>query len=163
MEATKLLIQQHREVDQLFERFEAAGEGARKTKEQVCRKLSDALAVHAAIEEKIFYPATKDARTEELLREAVEEHLAAKRIIADLLETDVEDAQLEARMKVLKEQVQHHVKEEEKELFPVVRKMLERDELEQLGEEMEAMANELMQQGEPRRQVPGQTDEPAPI
>jgi hemerythrin superfamily protein len=163
MEATKLLMRQHREVDQLFERFEAAGEGARKAKEQVCQKLSDALAVHAAIEEKIFYPATKDARTEELLREAVEEHLAAKRIIADLLQTDVDDAQLEARMKVLKEQVQHHVKEEEKELFPVVRKMLERDELEQLGEEMEAMANELVQRGEPRRQVPGQTDEPASI
>jgi hemerythrin superfamily protein len=157
MEATKLLTQQHREFDRLFQQFEAAGKDARKTKEQSCQKLSDALAVHAAIEEKIFYPATRDARTEELLHEAVEEHLAAKRIIADLLQTSVDDAQFDARMKVLKDQVQHHVREEEKELFPVVRKMLERDELEQLGEQMETMANELVQQSEQRQQATGQS------
>ena len=157
MEATKLLMQQHRGIDRLFEQFEAAGQGARKAKEQICQKLSDAWAVHTAIEEKIFYPATKDARTEELLHEAVEGHRAATRIIADLLQTRVDDAQLDARMNVLKDQVQRHVHEEEKELFPVVRKMFERDELEQLGEEMESLANELMQQGDLRQQVTGST------
>ena len=157
MEATKLLMRQHREIDRLFERFEAAGDDASQTREQVRQKLSDALAVHAAVEEKIFYPATKDARTEELLHEAVEGHRAATRIIADLLQTRVDDAQLDARMNVLKDQVQRHVHEEEKELFPVVRKMFERDELEQLGEEMETLANELMQQGDLRQQVTGST------
>jgi len=141
MEATKLLMRQHREIDRLFERFEAAGDDASETREQVRQKLSDALAVHAAVEEKIFYPATKDARTEDLLHEALEEHLAVKRIVADLL----------------------LVRDEEKELLPVVRKMFERDELEQLGEEMENLANELLQQGDLRQQVTGPTDEPAHI
>ncbi|HVI75434.1 MAG TPA: hemerythrin domain-containing protein [Anaeromyxobacteraceae bacterium] len=163
MEATKLLMRQHREIDRLFERFEAAGDDASETREQVRQKLSDALAVHAAVEEKIFYPATKDARTADLLHEALEEHLAVKRIVADLLQLGVDDAQLDSRMKVLKDRVQQHVRDEEKELLPVVRKMFERDELEQLGEEMENLANELLQQGDLRQQVTGPTDEPAHI
>jgi len=163
MDALKLLRQQHREVDQLFERFEAAGANAREAKEQLCRKVNDALAVHAAIEERLFYPATQDARTEELLHEAVEEHLAARRLAAGLLEAGLDDAQLDARMKALQEQVRHHVTEEEGELFPVVRKMLDVDDLEQLGEQMETMANELKQAGEPRREGPGQVEDAAGI
>ncbi|GEJ58111.1 hemerythrin domain-containing protein [Anaeromyxobacter diazotrophicus] len=163
MDALKLLTQQHAEAADLFERFEKAGKNARKTKEQLCQKLGDALTIHNTIEEKIFYPATKDARTEELLREAVEEHLAVKRLLADILQTDLGDAQFDAKMKVAQEQFQHHRQEEEKELFPVVRKMMERDELEQLGEEMEQLGNELKQQAAPRDQVLGETDHPAHI
>jgi hemerythrin-like domain-containing protein len=164
MDAIKFLTQQHREVEKLFEQFEKAGSGARKSKEQLCDRISDALAVHATIEEKIFYPATKAARTEELLHEAVEEHLSAKRIIADIVEGNVEgDEQIDAKMSVLKEQIEHHVEEEEKELFPKAKKLLGADRLEELGDELEEMARELMEQGEPRKDVPGQTDEPAPI
>jgi hemerythrin-like domain-containing protein len=163
MDAIKLLTQQHREVEELFAQFEEKGEGATAGRGRLCQKIADALAVHTAIEEQIFYPATKDARTEEMLREAVEEHLSAKRLIADLLETDPSDAQFSAKMKVLKEQIEHHVEEEEKELFPTVKKVLDRIHLEELGGEMERFADELRAEGEPRMAVPDETDRPAPI
>ena len=163
MNAIEFLEQQHRAVEQLFSRFENAGERAKKTRQQMCRQISDQLAIHAEIEEKIFYPATKDARTEEVLLEAVEEHLAVKRIIADLVEDEPEDEVLAAKMKVLKEQVLHHVEEEEKELFPKVRKLLDDAQLDELGEQMEQLAEELEEKGDARRDVPGQTDSPAPI
>ena len=76
MNAIELLEQQHREVEELFEKFENAGERARKTKERLCREIADRLAMHAEIEEKLFYPESKQEDTEEILRESVEEHLA---------------------------------------------------------------------------------------
>jgi hemerythrin superfamily protein len=161
--AIDLLEQQHREVEELFEEFEGAGERAKKTKERLCREISDALTIHAEIEEKLFYPESKQEDTEELLREAVEEHLSMKRVLADLIEGDVEDDQFDARMKVLKEQVEHHVEEEEKELFPKVRKACSKGELEDLGERMQTLAEELEAQGEPSKMIPGQTDAPADI
>ena len=163
MNAIDLLEQQHREVEELFEEFEGAGDGAVKTKERLCREISNALAIHAEIEEKLFYPESKQANTEEILRESVEEHLAMKRIVADLLESAPSDDQFEAKMTVLKEQVEHHVEEEEKDLFPKVRKDLSKDELEDLGERMQTMAEELEAQGEPSKSIPGQTDSPAQI
>jgi hemerythrin superfamily protein len=161
--AIDLLEQQHREVEELFEEFEGAGDGAMKTKERLCREISDQLAVHAEIEEKLFYPEAKQANTEELLRESVEEHLAIKRVLSDLLDSKPDDEQFDARMKVLKEQVEHHVEEEEGDLFPKVRKACSKEELEDLGARMEAMAEEIASEGEPSQKVPGQTDSPAHI
>ncbi len=163
MNAIDLLEQQHREVEELFEEFEGTGEGAHKARERLCREISDQLAVHAEIEEKLFYPESKQANTEELLRESVEEHLSMKRIVADLIESGPSDEQFDAKMKVLQEQVEHHVREEEKELFPKVRKDLSKEELEDLGERMETMAEELEAEGEPSKKVPGETDSPAQI
>ncbi len=163
MNAIDLLEQQHREVEELFEEFEGASDGAVKTKERLCHEISDALAIHAAIEEKLFYPESKQENTEDILRESVEEHLSMKRILADLIESGPSDEQFKAKMKVLQEQVEHHVEEEEKELFPKVRKDLSKDELEDLGERMQEMADELEAEGEPSKQVPGQTDSAAPI
>jgi hemerythrin superfamily protein len=119
--------------------------------------------VHATIEEKHFYPATKNTRTEELLQEAVEEHLSVKRSIADLLEISPEDARFDAKLAVLKEQVEHHVEEEEGELFPKVKKMLGEDELEDLGVVMEDMAEGLKAAGAPRESVPAETGSAAPL
>ncbi len=163
MNAIDLLEQQHREVEELFEEFEDAREGAVKTKERLCNEIADALAVHAEIEEKLFYPESKQENTEEILRESVEEHLSMKRILADLIESGPEDEQFDAKMKVLKEQVEHHVEEEEQELFPKVRKDLSKDELEDLGERMQSMADDLEAEGDPSRNIPGQTDAPADI
>jgi hypothetical protein len=161
--AIDLLKGQHREVEELFEKFESAGEGARKTKERLCAEIANQLAMHAEIEEKIFYPESKQENTEEILRESVEEHLSMKRVLADLLESEVEDEQFDAKMKVLQEQVEHHVEEEEKELFPKVRKACSKEELEDMGLRMEEMFEELESKGDAALQIPGQTDEPAPI
>jgi hypothetical protein len=163
MNAIDLLKKQHREVEELFEEFEDAGENAKKTKERLCRDISDRLAVHAEIEEKLFYPEAKQENTEEVLRESVEEHLSMKRILADLIDAGIDDEQFEPRMKVLKEQVEHHVEEEEKELFPKVRKACSKEELEDLGNRMETLAEQLFSEGQPSKSIPGQTDSPAHI
>jgi len=158
--AIDLLAKQHREVEQLFKKFEKA-EGEEE-KQSLFEEIGDKLAVHAGIEEKHFYPATKTARTEDELREAVEEHLSVKRIIADLLEMEPSNPQFEPKVLVLKEQVEHHVEEEEEELFPKVKKMLSRDELDDLGTVMEDLAQEL-EAGAPRESVPAETGSAAPL
>ena len=160
MDAIKLLERQHREVEQLFRKIETADTDE---KERLFDELADALAVHATIEERHFYPATKDARTAELLQEAVEEHLSVKRLIADLLEMEPGEPQFDSKVSVLREQVEHHVEEEEGELFPNVRKKHSKQELEDLGVLMEQTAEELKEQGAPRMEVPKETGSAAPL
>ncbi len=160
MDAITMLENQHQEVKALFEKI---GKAKGEAKQPIFDQIADALAVHAAIEEKHFYPASKAARTEDLLREAVEEHLGVKRLLADLLELEPSDAQFDAKVQVLQEQVEHHVKEEEGELFPQARKVLSKDELEDLAVVMEDMAAELKSGGAPRMSVPGETASAAPI
>jgi hemerythrin superfamily protein len=161
--AIQMLEKQHREVEDLFGKYDAAGDGAKKTKERILRRIADAVALHSELEEKIFYPESKASETEELLREAVEEHLSVKRVIADLLESDPEDEQLDARMNVLKEQIEHHVEEEEGRLFPQVKKVHSKQELEEQGERMQQLAKEIEARGEPSKAIPGQTDAPSHI
>jgi len=158
--AIELLKTQHDEAKALFKKIENADEAEKGV---LFDELADALAVHAAIEEKHFYPATKNARTEELLQEAVEEHLSVKRIIADLLELEPSDEQFDAKISVLREQVEHHVEEEEGDLFPKVKKLLSGDELDDLGVVMEDTAEELKADGAPREQVPAETGSAAPL
>jgi hemerythrin superfamily protein len=164
--ALKLLETQHREVETLFEEFESAGDGARKTKERLCAQIADALALHAELEEKLFYPEMKEAigqEGEELLREAVEEHLSVKRLLDDLLDSSASDDQFDAKMKVLKEQVEHHVGEEEGELWKKAKKACSSEELDDLGSRMEEMAEELRAEGHPAARISDQTDSPSQI
>jgi hemerythrin-like domain-containing protein len=160
VEATKLLEKQHAEVKDLFEQFEEAEDPAEK--QELFEQIADDFAAHGEIEERIFYPAVYVGPLKEKLREAVEEHLAAKRIVADLLELEPADEQFDAKMKVLQELIEHHVEEEEGELFPLVRQNFAREELEAVGEQMEQMFEQL-QQGEPRDAIPSETDEAPPL
>ena len=160
MDAITLLKEQHREVEALLKAAEKAE--SPKEKKTLFQQIGDNLAAHAAIEEEIFYPAIYRDKTEDILREAVEEHLAAKRIIADLLDMDETEPQYGAKLSVLREQIEHHVKEEEKELFPEVKKGLHKAELEEMGSEMEALFTKLMKR-KPRETVRMQTGEAAPL
>jgi hemerythrin superfamily protein len=160
MNATELLKKQHDEVKQLFEEFERAED--EEGKRLAFEHLADDLAAHATIEEKLFYPAVYVGDLKDQLQEAAEEHLSVKRVIADLLEMNVEEEEFEAKMSVLKEQVEDHVEDEEGELFPKVRRKFASQELEALGGEMEAMFNDLKEQ-EPREQIPNQIEEAAPL
>jgi hemerythrin superfamily protein len=160
--ALDLLKEQHDEVSKLFEKFERLGDRATQERRRIFIMIADRLSAHASIEEEYFYPSAKSDETEDLLRESVEEHLAVKRLIADLLDMEPEDANFDAKMKVLKEDVEHHVEEEETALFPLVRKILDADQLLALGVQMKAEFDELME-GEPRAEVPEQTDTAAPI
>ncbi|HSP19132.1 MAG TPA: hemerythrin domain-containing protein [Myxococcaceae bacterium] len=159
MEATKLLKQQHRELKQLFKQYEDAEE---TEKHELFEAIADDFAAHGEIEEKILYPAVFVGPLKEKLREAVEEHLECKRIIADLLKMEPSDEQFDAKMQVLGELIDHHVEEEESELFVMVHQNFAREELDALGEQMEQMFNEL-QESEPREAIPSQTDRAAPL
>jgi hemerythrin-like domain-containing protein len=160
MDAIEMLMEQHEQVDDLFEKISNAG--GSKDKWSTFLTLADMLAVHAAIEERHFYPAVRAKQTEEILLESVEEHLAVKRVLADLLRADVEDPSFDAKIKLLQELVQHHVEEEQDELFPKVKKLLDADQLEAIAQEMTATMVELADT-EPRNDVPSQTDHPASL
>jgi len=134
MDALSLLKSDHRTVESLFKRFEAS-KGASQAKEEVCRQIVRELSVHAAIEEEAFYPTIKprSKELEELVLEALEEHHVAKWVLSELEKMTPDDERLDAKMNVLAESVRHHVREEEQELFPKVRKALSTEELSQLG------------------------------
>ena len=161
MNAIKMLKQQHREVEKLFKLFEAAKSADKQ--EETFNEIADALAVHTTIEERHFYPAVKQGETEDLLLESVEEHLEVKRAIADLLRMDADDDEFAAKVKTLQEDVEHHVEEEEDELFPKVEKLFDEEQLEAIGALMDETAEQLKREGSPRDAVPGETDAPAPL
>jgi len=160
VEATKLLKKQHGEVKDLFKQYDAAEEDSEK--QELFEEIADDFAAHGEIEEKIFYPAVYVGELKDKLQEAVEEHLAAKRIVADLLDMEPADEQFDAKMKVLKELIEHHVEEEEGELFPLVEKNFAREELDMLGQQMERMFEQL-KQDEPRAAIPSETDQAPPL
>lgn len=155
MNAIDLLESQHREVEALFIKITAAKSA--KAKGILFEQVADSLAVHAAIEEHQFYPAVKEKRTDDILLEALEEHVGIKRVLADLLSIGAADKTFDAKMKVLKEQVEHHVGEEEEELFPKVRKLFDDEQLEAIGQEMSAEQAELESAGQPRKLIPTET------
>lgn len=161
MNAIELLESQHRDVEKLFSQIEKAK--SKDDKAALFEEIADSLAIHAAIEEHHFYPAVKAKRTEDILLESLEEHLGIKRVLADLLKTEADDDTFDAKIKVLKEQVEHHVEEEEGDLFPKVRKLFDKDQLEAIGQEMTAEQVELEEQGAPHEGIPAETGEPAHI
>ncbi len=160
MDALKLLMDQHRETEQLFKAyFETEEEDARNRK-LLFLQIADSLAAHATIEETHFYPAVKERSKDQEsdVLESLEEHLAVKRILSDLLDMQPTDRMFDAKMTTLKEMVEHHVGEEEKEMFPEVRKLFSKEELEELGKAMEDTLAELMAEGEPSEDIPKQTN-----
>jgi len=155
----ELLTSQHREVDDLIAKLEH-GSGPRRG---LLTQLADKLAAHATVEEKLFYPAVMTRDTEDQLHEAVEEHLALKRLLSDMITMRLDDDSFDAKLSVLKEQVSHHAhEEEEKDLFPKVKSMLTADERAALGNEVLVMFEELMQ-GHPSQNVPRETAEAAKL
>lgn len=161
MEATTLLRRQHEQVIQKFKQFEKSHSEAQRRKLFI--EIADALAAHTTIEEKLFYPTVyRGEDLQDLLLEAVEEHLSAKRLISDLLMMEVSDEMFAPKVKVLRDIIEHHVEEEHEEIFPLVKKMLSRGELTSLGEEMEEMFDQLIST-EPRQNVPTETTRAAQI
>ena len=112
MDAIALLKEDHRKVEALFEKFEKAKDA--KTKKALATEICTELSVHATIEEEIFYPACHEAVEDGLRAEAYVEHDGAKVLIAELAGSDPANEFYDAKMKVLSEDIKHHVKEEEK-------------------------------------------------
>ena len=161
IDALELLKDQHDEVEDLISEIEDSDDTAKK--EELFRELADKIAAHSTIEEKIFYPSVMADQTEDMLIESTEEHLVVKRVLADMLEMDADDEHFDAKLKVLKENIRHHARDEEEEkLFPIVRRQLSADQLAGLGNEMLAMFEMLLER-EPRMNVPSETAEAAPL
>ena len=144
-DAISLLTSDHEEVKDLFDAYadlveaEADSDERQALAEQICQ----ALTVHATIEEEIFYPAARDALDEQdLLDEAEVEHASAKDLIAQIMDMDADEELFDAKVTVLGEYIEHHVKEEEDELFPQLREG--EVDLEALGEQMQVRREELM-------------------
>jgi len=147
MDPIELLKNDHDEVEDLFEQYEKSGDRAMAKKQELFLQIRDALTIHMDIEETIFYPAVKAIRDEEIkdeVREADEEHHLVKILLGELSKMTPSDEQFDAKMTVLKENIEHHVEEEESELLPDAKKKLTDELLEQLGDEMEERKEKLL-------------------
>src|SRR5688572_33364724 len=138
MDAITLLRNDHKTVEQLFKRFEKAGDRAYAEKREIVDRIIEELSVHAAVEEQLFYPVTRATvpETEDIALESLEEHHIVKWVLSELDEMDPQDERFEPKVKVLMENVRHHVEEEEDEYFPQVRDELGRNALNDLGDAM---------------------------
>lgn len=136
MDAFSLLKADHRKVAELFDQLESA---SGKQKLTVFDQIKTELELHTHIEEKIFYPALEEPKeTHDLTLEAYEEHDVVKKLLQELGRARTANDEWEAKAKALRENVEHHVEEEEGELFKKASKALGAGEIESLGEEMEA-------------------------
>ena len=142
-DAVAMLKADHEEVHAMFEEYEGLGDRANVSKHKLVAQICKALKIHTQIEEEIFYPAVREAskETEDMVDEAVVEHASAKDLIAQLEEMDPEDDLYDAKVKVLGELIDHHVEEEEEEMFPKARKL--KLDMDALGEEMAMRRDEL--------------------
>jgi iron-sulfur cluster repair protein YtfE (RIC family) len=157
MDALTLLEEDHDKVMKILEDLEKTTERGIKTREELFNKLVSELTVHEQIEEQIFYPAVKERATtkklEELVAESYQEHHFVDTIKAEIEDTPFEAEEWAAKFKVMKENIEHHAKEEEEEkMFPKVRRAFSKSELEDLGTQMAELKEQLTQRaGDPSR------------
>ena len=138
MDALELLKQDHKKVKELFKQVEGVEED--KQKKKIFSQIKSELETHARIEEDIFYPAVQkyDELRDKVL-ESVEEHKQIKTLLREIDDLVSDSEKFEPKLKVLQENVEHHAEEEEEgEMFPKVRKLMTKAELEELGEQLKA-------------------------
>jgi hypothetical protein len=144
-DALQLLADDHRTVEALFEKYESARGGAARQKivTQICEELT----IHCMIEEQIFYPAVRDAADEDMLDEAQVEHDSAKALVESLRRSEPDDPFYDAKVSVLKEQVEHHVYEEERQRGSIFAQARKADvDLAALGAQMAELKQQLKAQ-----------------
>jgi hemerythrin superfamily protein len=150
MKATTLLRGQHKQVRDLFKKVENTE--SPDMRRRLLGRVEGELSAHTKIEEEIFYPAVRKLETrkaEEMVNEAYEEHHVVDLVLNELPQVDPGDERFEAKMTVLAELVDHHAREEEKEMFKIAEK-IGRAELDDLGRRMEARYRELKGEGRSR-------------
>jgi hemerythrin superfamily protein len=158
--ALDLLIEQHDQIDQLIAQL-TDGQISDERKALIFRTLADTIAAHAAAEETLFYPAVREKDTDEIVREALQDHAAIKRELADLVLSELDDPRFSARLQILQAQIEHHARDQEEGLlFPKVRELMDEAELTQLGVRMRALFEQLLTE-EPSLDIPRQAQEAA--
>ena len=140
LDAIQLLEQEHRRFEALLKQGEESTERARKGRRELLSTLTSELNAHELMEEKVLYPALQShPEANEIVLEGYEEHHVADLIVAELHEVATNDEQWGAKFKVLKENIEHHIKEEEGEMFRLARGIFSRDELLDLADRMRAL------------------------
>jgi hemerythrin-like domain-containing protein len=146
MDAIEMLKADHEKVKGLFRQYEAAGDRAYQKKQSIAEEVFTEITVHSTLEEELFYPAVKaetDKQGQELVAESVEEHHVVAMLIEELKALDPKDERYDAKFTVLMENIEHHIEEEEDELFPEAEDVLG-DEIEELGAQMKERKDQLM-------------------
>lgn len=145
--AIDMLKEDHQKVKDLLEQLVSTTDRAEKTRKDLLQKIEHEVTVHTKLEEDIFYPAFRDATGKEykkMYHAALEEHRAVEKLVLpDLKKTDVTSAKFAGRAKVLKELIEHHIEEEEKDMFPEAEKVLDSETLEALGQKMHERKEKL--------------------
>jgi hemerythrin-like domain-containing protein len=138
VDAIAYLKSDHREVERLFKAFEKAGDKAYRTKRKLVDDIIRELSKHTVVEEQFLYPSARRLvpETTDQVLESIEEHHVAKWLLSELLGMDPADERFVAKVTVLIENVRHHVKEEEHDLFPQLRQNLSKKELIELGDQL---------------------------
>ncbi|MDP8993927.1 MAG: hemerythrin domain-containing protein [Pseudomonadota bacterium] len=155
-DAIRLLTEDHRKVEELFAEFEKASGDGRK--EKLARQICTELKIHSMLEEEIFYPALRGKISEEDLDEAMVEHDGAKMLINEIEAGGAGDDFYDAKVKVLQEQIEHHVKEEERQSGNIFSEARKADvDLDGLGEQMAARKAELKVRAEREGLPPAQS------
>ena len=137
--AIQMLKDDHKTVDDLFKRYQEAGDGAVEEKRTIRDRVVKELSIHAHIEEVVFYPATRQARgeTETMVQEALKEHAEAKQTLQQLASLEPDQPEFDKLMTQLITDVRHHVEEEENEMFPKVNEALSPQALSDLGDQLQ--------------------------
>lgn len=136
MNAIELLKEDHNKVERLFQKVKATEEG--EEHKELFKKIKAELDAHTHIEEKIFYPRLKEEEElADITLEGIEEHHQAKMFLRELASLSEDSEKFEPKLKVLMEDITHHVQEEQGEMFPKVQKIIDEAELEELGKLME--------------------------
>jgi hemerythrin HHE cation binding domain-containing protein len=144
MDALQLLKEDHDTVKKIMSHIESTTERGVKTREEFYTKLKALLTVHEAIAEEILYPAMKEhPKAKDLVLEAYEEHNVIDMVMSEIDETPFDDETWGAKFTVMKENLEHHIEEEESDMFDQCHRVFDSDELTELGEEMEARKEEL--------------------
>ena len=162
MEVVTYLTRQHREVEDLLAKALDCQDPAERR--GLFANAADHLTLHIESEERVLFPVVKASRTEDILLETLEEHLSLKRLLVDLMTLDPNEPTYEAKLKVLKEQTEHHHGEEEDDLFPKIKKLLDLQRRTALAADMDALQKQMDRtHAAPRDMVRNETDAAAPL
>ncbi len=142
--AIELLREDHRKVKKLLEQGDDTTENAVKTRTEVLEKIKAEMQAHETIEEEIFYPALQQhEKAKEVVLEGYEEHHVVNQILGELNDVSVEDERWAAKFSVMKENIEHHIEEEEDDMFKKAEQIFSKAELDELGDRMEAKKQQL--------------------
>ena len=144
--AIEMLLDDHRKVKKLLDELDQTTERGVKTREELFTRIKDELTVHEIIEEEIFYPALKQhPKAKDIVLEGYEEHHVVDVLMGELTSLPYDDETWGAKFTVMKENVEHHVEEEEGDMFIKARQVFDRDELDELGQAMLERRKEAQQ------------------